>query len=197
MLVLSKTIAPTPAPVDSPAITAPSDILPPIYNLVKSTLAAQFGIRPIMLVTSGWNIEPDNIIFSKSSMPIASTINPKINEITNRKANIFKVCLTLALKIPSCSQSQSLHVSCICSCISSECSCAVCLFLNIKSIIVPNITAIINFIPSIKNNSPFLSGEDRSIGIASSLVDKNTAIKVPIVITLLENRLAATALKPH
>jgi hypothetical protein len=35
------------------------------------------------------------------------------------------------------------------------------------------------------------------IGNISSLVDKNIAIKVPVVITLLENKLAPIALKPH
>ena len=54
LLFLNKTMIPTPLPMLSPAIVADRVIPPSIKSSIKKTDAAQFGITPIMEVTSGW-----------------------------------------------------------------------------------------------------------------------------------------------
>ena len=107
------------------------------------------------------------------------------------------VCFIEDLRIPEWLQSQFEHIEWICSCVSFFSSIGVCFFLNIKSIINPITIPIINFSPITLSNKGIQSGWDKSTGIASSEVVRNTATSVPNVITLLAYNVAAVTEKPH
>ena len=89
LLNLKSTTSPTPAPVQSPPISAPSVILPAIKHCVRITDAAQFGISPTSAVKNGWRTVCV-LKKSKTLSPTAFSItNSSASDTKNMKTKIF------------------------------------------------------------------------------------------------------------
>ena len=100
LFILNNTINPIPAPVQSPDIIEPNEMLPAMYNSVKSTEDAQLGIKPISPDMNGCNMLPLNNIFDKLFSPIRNIAVFKTKVTIKININMLAVCLSVGINMP-------------------------------------------------------------------------------------------------